>query len=238
MSSLIKLGIIGDYDGRPGHIATEDTIKHCADKLGLELEATWVPTETLLEGVEDKLNSFDGIWCAPGSPYQSMLGALNGIQYARENNVPFLGTCGGFQHAAIEFARNVLQIRELQSDDFDPYSPNIVISALSCSLVQQTRNIFLKPGTIIQEIYGGVSEITEKYNCNFGLNKELQAQLDLHGLKNAGTDENDEVRILVLEHKDFFVGTLFQPQLSSTKDNPHPLILAYLSKIYDYHKKK
>lgn len=228
MGSVIKIGIIGDYDGRPSHIATDEAIKHCAAKLGLTLESKWLSTDSLEGGVEQKLNSFDGLWCAPGSPYKSMLGAINAIRFARENNYPFIGTCGGFQHAVIEYARNVLQIKSIQDVEFDPYSPNMFITALSCSLIGQTRHIFIPKNSKIYDIYG-TTEIEEKYNCNFGLNKDFQAKLDKNGFKVIGTDREGEARIMVLEQNSFFVATLFQPQLSSTYENSHPLIMAYLS---------
>lgn len=237
MNMGMKIGIIGDYDGRPSHLATNEAIKHCADKLGAAFEITWISTDSLEEEVCPKLKSYDGLWCAPGSPYKSMIGAINAIQFARENDIPFIGTCGGFQHATLEFARNVLKIKEILADDFDPYMPNDYISPLSCSLVGQTRHIFLNKNSYIYQIYG-TAETEEKYNCSFGINKDFQKMLDLDGFKVVGTDEQKEARIMVVEKNRFFVATLFQPQLSSTADNPHPLILAYLSGVRDFHLRK
>lgn len=228
MNSVIKIGVIGDYDGRPSHVATDEAIKHGATKLGLDIEVKWLPTDSLEKDVAKRLNCFDGLWCAPGSPYKSMSGAVNGIQYARENNIPFLGTCGGFQHAVIEYARNILNIEEARKDDFDPYAPNTIISALSCSLLNQSRHISIDKNTEIYRIYG-TTHVEEKYNCNFGLDRGFQAKLVQNGITIAGMDEEGETRIIMIEKNKFFVATLFQPQLSSTYDNPHPLILAYLS---------
>ena len=140
MDSIIKIGIIGDYDGRPSHIATEEALKHAAKKLGIQMEFNWLPTD-LLDTSEVELQNYYGFWCAPGSPYKSMNGAINGIKYARENNRPFIGTCGGFQHAVIEFGRNVLHISELEDRNFNPYDSNKYLAALSCSLIDQTRCI-------------------------------------------------------------------------------------------------
>ncbi|HWT27308.1 MAG TPA: hypothetical protein VN131_05160 [Mobilitalea sp.] len=227
MSSAIRIGIIGDYDGRPSHLATEEAIRHCSEKSGLLYVVDWLPTLELEKGAEDILCIYDGLWCAPGSPYQSMLGAVRAIQYARENDIPFLGTCGGFQHAALEFAMNVLKIEEIQKSGFDPYSPNLFLSALSCSLVGQTKQILLGKDSRLFEIYG-CTKIEERYNCSFGLQKDFQNQLEQGGLKVTGTDEEGEARIMLIEKNRFFVATLFQPQLSSTIDHPHPLIMAYI----------
>jgi CTP synthase (UTP-ammonia lyase) len=161
---------------------------------------------------------------------------MNAIQFARENDYPFIGTCGGFQHVVLEFARDVLQLSEVKEADFDPYSPNMFISALSCSLVGETRNIFITTGTKAAQIYDqGTSE--ERYNCNFGLNDHFRNQLTTHGFVVAGTDELGDARILELPHQRFFIATLFQPQLSSTPQNPHKLILAYLRCAEEFSKR-
>lgn len=234
MKPDIRIGIIGDYDGRPSHLATDEAIKHCASRLGVVCEAIWLPTEELNQESEMKLQSFDGLWCAPGSPYRSMWGAIHAIRYARVNNVPFLGTCGGFQHAALEYAKNVLQTKELNNGEFDPYSPNLFISALSCSLTAQSRHIRLDENSVICKIYQS-TEIEEKYNCSFGLNKDFEDMLMQNGLQIPGTDHEGEARILALEENRFYIATLFQPQLSSTAKNPHPLILSFLSQAKVYH---
>lgn len=233
MSSKLKIGVIGDYDGRPSHIATNEAIRHCALQLGLRQETQWIPTDSLAEGTDQSLKDFDALWCAPGSPYKNAQGAMNAIQFARENNYPFIGTCGGFQHVVLEFARDVLGLPEIQHADFDPYTPNLFISALSCSLIGETRTIFLTKGTKSAQVYG-VMNSEERYNCNFGLNDELKNIIAVHGYTIAGTDELGNTRILELPQNQFFIATLFQPQLSSTPENPHKLILAYLKSAEEF----
>lgn len=234
MCITVRIGIIGDYDGRPSHIATQEALKHSAERLKTGLEYEWLPTEAFENGVKKELDSFDGLWCAPGSPYKSMNGAINAIGFARINDYPFLGTCGGFQHAVIEFGRNVLAIKELQDDGFDPYEPNGFITALSCSLIGQTRHIGIDRNSYVYKVYGR-TETEEKYNCSFGVNKDFQALLDHNGFKVIGIDENGEARILSLEKNRFFIGTLFQPQLSSACETPHPLITEYLKAARQFH---
>ena len=236
MNSCIQIGIIGDYDGRPSHLATQEALRHCADRLNFELNFRWLPTKLLELGTE-ALELYDGLWCSPGSPYHSMNGALNGICYAREHNLPFLGTCGGFQHAVIEYGRNVLHIKELEDNAFDPYAPNDFITVLSCSLVGQTRNITISRNSSVFSIYD-CHEISEKYNCSFGLGKDFQNSLQNNGFQIVGRDEEGDVRIMVLPELLFYIGTLYQPQLSSTPEKPHPLILEYLRCADRYHKSK
>jgi CTP synthase (UTP-ammonia lyase) len=100
MNHLLRIGVIGDFDpSYPSHLATDEALKHAADALSLTLKITWLPTPLLDDRLpvqatpEDPLlNPYDGLWCSPGSPYQSMEGALKAIRFAREHNRPFVGT--------------------------------------------------------------------------------------------------------------------------------------------------
>jgi CTP synthase (UTP-ammonia lyase) len=93
MTTPLVIGVIGDYDGRPSHVATNEALDHAAARLGLELETRWLPTPALLEpGAEAMLAACDGLWASPGSPYRSMEGALAGIRFARVHDWPFTGT--------------------------------------------------------------------------------------------------------------------------------------------------
>lgn len=94
MNQRINVGIVGDFNPKsPYHLATNDALGHAADALSVGVNISWMPTESL-DGadVATMLKSFDALWCAPGSPYVSMNGALNAIRFARENDVPFIGT--------------------------------------------------------------------------------------------------------------------------------------------------
>jgi CTP synthase (UTP-ammonia lyase) len=226
----VSIGLIGDRDAkRPSHWATEEALRHCAARLGVYLEAVWLPTDALeVDRQLDKLREFDGFWCAPGSPYKSMAGALNGIRFARENGIPFIGTCGGFQHAVIEYARNVLGVRNAGHEEYGGGAQDLFVTALACSLVGESRRVFIKENTSARRIYG-CAEAEERFNCNYGLNSAYAKRFEENGFMISGTDENGEARILELPSNRFHVVTLFQPQLSSTPENPHKLIVAYLN---------
>ena len=94
MSQLLRIGIIGDLDpSRPSHRATNEALAHAAGALGVALNVCWLPTPSLeQESGGAALKRYDALWCAPGSPYQSMAGALRAIRFARERGWPFLGT--------------------------------------------------------------------------------------------------------------------------------------------------
>jgi CTP synthase (UTP-ammonia lyase) len=172
------------------------------------------------------LKGFDALWIAPGSPYKSLIGALNAIRFAREHDLPLLATCGGCQHVVIEYARNVLGFEDAAHAEYDPYASNLFITPLSCSLVGQKMEVEIEPGSRVEAIYGGTSAF-EQYYCNFGLNPEVQDRLHAAGLRIVGRDANGEARILTLPQHRFFVATLFVPQLTSSLDDPHPMIRAF-----------
>jgi CTP synthase (UTP-ammonia lyase) len=228
---MYHIGIIGDYDeSRPSHIATNKALCDCVDYLGMEVDIRWIPTESLNGNTADKLQGYQGLFCSPGSPYKSMNGALNAIKYARVNKIPFLGTCGGFQHAVLEYAISVLGYKNAAHFESNPESNDIFITPLSCSLLGETRVITISKDTYIYGIYQSDKSV-ERYNCTFGLNPMYQQKINDSGLKVAAVDESGEARILVLPDNKFYVATLFQPQLSSSTDQPHKLIEAFLRSI-------
>jgi CTP synthase (UTP-ammonia lyase) len=229
MNSTIRIGIIGDY--RPenaSHVATNAALEHAAEALGLRVRSEWLPTDSLNAHVS-ALREFDGLLCSPGSPYASMEGALAAIRYARENKRAFLGTCGGFQHAVIEFARNVLDVREAEHEETSPGASTLFISRLSCSLVDKTDRIKVKPGTQLGSIFGR-EEAVEQFWCSFGVNPKYAERLEAGGLRVSATDDGGgNIRAVELPSHRFFLGTLFIPQLSSTATKPHPVMLAFVN---------
>ena len=223
----LSLAIIGDFnaDFKP-HPATNEALSDVAKALDFELKMSWLPTRSLVER-NDSLQNFDGFLIAPGSPYESMKGALNAIEFGRTAPRPVLGTCGGFQHIVIEYARNVLNLEDAEHAEYDPYASNLVISKLECSLAGQFLTIEIKEDSKVFRIYQKRS-IKEHYYCNFGLNPEYQEILDKGGLRVVGMDQNNEARILELPDHPFFVATLFVPQLNCSYVDPHPLLVAFL----------
>src|SRR5262245_49572982 len=109
MGNEVTIGIIGDYNpAARTHQVTNAAIEHAAAALGITARVEWIETTRLGQPAHELLYDFDALWCAPGSPYRNMQGALEGIRFARQSPRPFLGTCAGFQHVVIEYARNVL----------------------------------------------------------------------------------------------------------------------------------
>jgi len=227
--NAIRIGVVGDYNDRnETHRATGAAVDHAANGQGVQAEVTWIATPDVEGTAEQTLAGFDALWIAPGSPYRSMHGALDAITYARTHDVPLLGTCGGFQHMVIEFARNVAGIPDAHYAEYDPNASRLLIDALACSLVGQVMDVTLVEGSGAHQAYRA-SSATERYYCRFGLNPEYVQALTRSGLVISGTDQDGEPRIMELPGHRFFVATLFVPQTSSAPGGPHPLISAYLA---------
>jgi CTP synthase (UTP-ammonia lyase) len=226
------IALIGDFDASvPAHQAIPLALGLAGDRLAQPTSFEWIATDEI-EGTA-RLTKFDGVWCVPASPYRSMDGALTAIGFARETRLPFLGTCGGFQHAVIEYARNVLGWADAEHGETAPDAQRLVIKPLECSLVEVTDSVLLRPGTRIRQAYGR-SEIAEGYRCRYGLNPEFLAQLTSRDLRVAAEDRNGDVRALELEGHPFFVTTLFQPERAALRGECPPLAMAFISACAAY----
>ena len=187
----------------------------------------WLSTDMLAHAEPGRLLSYDGLWCVPASPYVSMAGALRAIQFAREHEVPFLGTCGGFQHALIEYARNVLGVSEADHEETRPDGTCLLISRLACPLVEQAGSISIEANSRLRQFYGGDSA-AEVYHCSFGLNQTHEKLLEHRQLRFSAWDSDGNVRAMELDGHPFFVATLFQPERAALRGEIHPVIGAFV----------
>jgi CTP synthase (UTP-ammonia lyase) len=227
MNRKIKIGLIGDYSPAvTAHIAIPKALQLSSQRLNDDLEYHWLDTDKISKKYFNELNSFDGFWAVPASPYKDMEGALSAIKFARENNVPFLGTCGGFQHAVIEYFRNVIGIKDADHIEVSPGTPAPVISLLSCSMVEKNGDIFFEEHSFAKKLFNA-DKTNETYHCNYGFNQNYLDQLKKSDLQISGYDENKEIRIIELRSHPFFIATLFQPERSSLQNKNHPLIDAF-----------
>jgi CTP synthase (UTP-ammonia lyase) len=222
-----RIALIGDYnEAIVAHRAIGAALANAGRALNIAVEFDWIPT-LRITGSEPLLD-FDGFWCAPGSPYASMDGALRAIGYARENDKPFLGTCGGFQHALIEYARNVLGWTRADHAETSPDAALSVIAPLACSLIEVSDSIRFVPSSRIAAIYGH-AEALEGYHCSYGVNPQLQEALFAESLRIGAHAINGEIRAMELTGHRFFMGTLFQPERGALKGLRVPLAEALVA---------
>lgn len=218
-----RIALVGDRSANVrAHARIPVLIESLLKREGIALDPYWIATP---EAEECDLSGFDAIWLAPGSPYASAEGAIAAARTAREQRIPFLGTCGGFQHALLEYARNVCGLRTVQNAEIAPEADDQLIVPLECSLVGHEEAVMIAPGTLAAKIVGP-GRRTERYNCSYGLNPAYLDALLRGGLRFSGFDDAGHVRVFELPGHPFFVGTLFQPERHGDGTQPHAIITA------------
>ena len=223
-----RVALVGDYNPVViAHQAIPEALRLASVAGGVEVEPFWIHTSAVTGDAEQFAN-FDGIWCVPASPYANEDGAFTAIRFSRENGVPFLGTCAGFQHALIEYARNVCGIRSASHQETAPDAPQLLITRLACSLVEQSEELTLASVGTLRRAYG-VDRITEGYHCNFGLNPEYEPLILAHGFHAAARDVSGNLRAVELTTHPFFVGTLFQHERRALRGEQSPLVDAFVN---------
>lgn len=213
----VRIALVGDRDERVvAHRAIEAALRQHP------VQFEWRHTSTL-----DSVMGYDGVWCVPASPYANEGAALAAIRTARETGIPFLGTCGGFQHAVLEFARNVLGWTDAGHEETATAGSRMVIAQLSCPLVEVERKVRLSPDSLLGRAYGA-SEIVVGYHCNYGLNAECVAALEHAGMRMTAWDEEGAVRGCELAGHPFFTATLFQPERAALRGGAVPIVDAFV----------
>ena len=224
-----RIGLIGDFDPQ---IIAHDAINRSVDLYRKSevhcFEAQWINTEEIVPNSGGIIQELDGVWCVPGSPYKNTTGALWAIQLARTRLIPFLGTCGGFQHALLEFGRNVLGMPLADHEELNPRAEFLLLTRLQCSLVEKSENVLLTGLGKFAKYYKSCSGL-EDYHCNFGLNPSCEHLIQKGPLRVVARAANGEVRAVELEGHPFFVATLFQPERRSITGGIHPVVREFFA---------
>jgi CTP synthase (UTP-ammonia lyase) len=193
----------------------------------------WVPTEALEDNAASILENYQGIVAGSG-PYKSKAGVINGIRYARKNNIPFLGTCSGFGYAVLEFGQSIFNIdivyHPYEKADLSP-GETFLQQLIHCSTGMHTISFNPVEGTLTETTYNHAAIICEESHCVYGVNREMIDAFANEGLIVSGMDDEGEPKIMEYNRNDFFVITLFLPQLKSDRQNPHPLLSAFFKAV-------
>ena len=210
----LAIGVIGDRDPAVlAHRAIPEAIRLAAAALGVRAEVVWLPTDELPAdpaAARAAIARFDAVWCAPASPYRHTAGALAAIGAARTGDVPFFGSCGGFQHALLEIAGSILGAGAAHAE-LDPDAVDPVIAPLSCALVEEIAEVALASGSLLARAYGA-GAAAEGYHCRYGMHAAWEARLVAAGVSVTARDAAGEARGFELAGPRFFTGTLFQPE--------------------------
>ncbi|MFG2606147.1 hypothetical protein ACGFT2_21750 [Streptomyces sp. NPDC048514] len=231
MKNTATIALVGDRSPNVvSHTRVPLLLDALAERDRLVLDAYWIPSRDA--EADGAVRGFDAVWVLPGSPYRSEAGVLAAVRTAREERVPFLGTCGGFQHALLEYARNVCGLAGAAHAENDPGAEDLLIEPLACSLVGHEGAVTIEPGSLAESVIGSARTV-ERYFCAYGPSRHL-GTLRAHGLRFSGHDEHGEVRVAELPGHPFFLATLFQPELFGDGSVPHPVVRALARAAVDH----
>ncbi len=223
----LQVGLIGDFDSHvTAHRAIPAALRLAGEALQCTVEFDWLATDAMPD--DNALQHFDALWSVPASPYRSMCGALSAIRFAREQRMPFLGTCGGFQHALIEVARNVHGVSGAEHAETAPGAANRVVSELACSLVEGSDVVSLRPGSRIALAYASPTA-NERYHCRYGLNPAFAGTVLNGPMRASAHDARGDARGIELDDHPFFASTLFQPERTAVTGAVPPLVRSLLA---------
>lgn len=231
MNRPFSIALVGDYnpDYEP-HYRAVAVLQQW--QLSVPFSFVWIPTGQLEQNPESVLANFSGIWAGSG-PYRSKTGILNGIRYARRNNVPFIGTCSGFGYAVLEFGQHLFNLATVShpTEDGDTPAQHLFLDKLAtCGLGWQDVTFTPEPGTLTQQIYQATKSITERSHCSYGLHPAQADVFARNGMVVSGRDAAGETKIIEYTPNDLFLAMLFYPHLNHHSDRPHPILRTFLQK--------
>jgi CTP synthase (UTP-ammonia lyase) len=220
-----SIAIISEAEAsKPEHAIASKAIMHSADFLRAEVRTFFISPKNTGKWL---FTEADGIFLAPSGPCKHLKSMFGIIRYARVNSFPCLGTYRGFQYMVLEFARNVLRISNAAHEEQDPNAENLVITRLQPSNKNRRRLINVVQGSPLEPIYRK-HQSTENFYGHFGVNPEVERSLEAHDLVSMAFERDGNFRAAGIPDHPFFFGTLFLPQMRTTKDSPHPLITTFL----------
>lgn len=230
--SRAKIAILGDFNPTyHTHHALNDSILQVNNHLDTFVQCDWICTDVFDPTVVFGKGLYSSLWIAPGSPYKDFDNVLDVIRYARVNNIPTLGNCGGFQHMVIEFARNVCGIAHADHEETNSDSNDPVIHKLACSLAGMEENLAIIDKTSIIHSIMKRDNFLARYFCSYGLNEKYYEILQNNGLIFTSKSDEGAIRSFELKSHPFFVGTLFQPALVSNDAEPNPILVEFFKSL-------
>ena len=197
------------------------------------------------DNVEEKLGPMDAILVAPGFGERGLEGKVLAVRYAREHGVPFFGICLGMQMAVVEFARDVLGLKDAVSTEVNPATPVPVIDLMedqkSTTIKGGTMRLGaydckLEPDSLANRIYG-TDMISERHRHRYEFNNDYLPMIEAAGMKATGKNpDTGLVEIVEIPEHPFFIGVQFHPELKSTPEHPQPIFVAFVKAAMDFHK--
>ncbi len=243
---VVEIGLIGKYvELQDSYKSILESFIHAGAENEVKVIVKSIHSEHLtVDKVEEELQGLHGILVAPGFGERGIEGKIKAVQFARENNIPFLGICLGMQMAVIEFSRNVLGIKDANSLEMDENCKNPVIN-----LMEEQKAVTYKGGTmrlgawdckleagsLASSIYSNAEVISERHRHRFEFNNNYREQIEANGMKASGVNtETNLVEIVEIPSHPWFVGVQYHPEYKSTVLNPHPLFVNFVKAACDH----
>lgn len=243
-TETVRIGLVGKYvELQDAYKSIDESLLQAAIYNHRKLDLHLIHSEKLTdENAKEMLASMDGLLIAPGFGQRGIEGKFVALKYARENDIPLLGICLGMQCMVIEFARNVLGLKDANSTEMDPTTPYKVID-----IMEEQKNVTnmggsmrlgafdcsLTPGSRANEAYGK-DLIQERHRHRFEFNNEYKARFEEAGMMCAGENpETNLVEVVEIPTLKWFVGVQFHPEYNSTVVSPNPLFMSFVKAAID-----
>lgn len=244
-----KIGLVGKYvQLHDAYLSVAEALRHAGYYHNTHVDIEWIDSEGITEdNYKEVLGSLDGIIVPGGFGNRGIEGMILAAKFARENNVPYFGICLGMQISVIEYARNVLGIKDANSGEFDENGKNKVIDFMPGQSDEIDKGgtlrlgaypCVIRKGTTMERCYGAL-EISERHRHRYEFNNDYREQLQAAGLVISGTSpDNRLVETVEVGGNDFFVGVQYHPEFKSRPNRPHPLFKGFVGASFEKMKKK
>ena len=245
----VTIGMVGKYVKlHDAYLSVSEALTHAGYHLSSKVRIKWFDAENINQkNVAEKLKDCAGIIVPGGFGERGIEGMIVTAQYCRQNNLPYLGICLGMQVAVIEFARNVCNMKDANSREFNPDSPYKVIDFLPDQSDETDKGgtlrlgayaCRLKEGTHIREAYG-TDEISERHRHRYEFNNEFRQRLEEAGMTLSGTSPDDYI-VETMEYRDhdYFIGVQFHPEFKSRPNRPQPLFVGLVKAALNFQEEK
>jgi CTP synthase len=245
----VTIGLIGKYvELQDSYKSILEAFIHAGAENEVKVKVEPIHSEHISEkNVVKKLSHLHGILVAPGFGERGIEGKIEAVKYVREHNIPFFGVCLGMQMAVIEFARNVLGMKEANSTEMNPNTPFPVIDLMESQKTITDKggtmrlgawDCVLEEGSIVRDIYK-TDAIKERHRHRYEFNNTYKKQIEEAGMIATGFNpETNLVEIIEIPSHNWFVGVQYHPEYKSTVANPHPLFVAFIKAALNFKREK
>jgi CTP synthase len=236
----VDVALVGKYDLEDAYISVNEALKHAGLEKNVDVNVLWVDSEKMDDDHEERLREADAVVVPGGFGSRGTAGKIEAVRYARENGVPYLGLCLGFQLAVVEFARNVLGLEGAHSAEIDPETPHPVIDLLpeqydledlGGTMRLGAHETDIEPDTVANRVYGATS-CTERHRHRYEVNPEYFDAFDDSDLVFSGESGN-RMEVLELDGHPYFIGTQFHPEFRSRPTRASPPFVGLLEAVLD-----